>query len=1189
MAPPDVWRPRPSPTPAYSLSGPWLRLLSLTMAHDKQLMGSVLADGRPPITYHQFNDHIKMRTELTFRENAMNLPPDKISVLRQYDQDKKWELVCDQERFQVKNPPAPYVEKLKSYLDTGGISLKFNKKKITESTQVLRELEISLRTNHIGWVEDFLSKQVGGLDALVEYLSYAQGSFPMDMDSSDNSTPEKPKAIQRSMEDINKSSTSSSPSNTPSRARNMTAKFYNRATMRSSKHVNMKDDVHVCIMCLRAIMNYQSGFSMVMSHPSCVNQITLSLTNKNPRTKALVLELLAAVCLVRGGHELILSAFNYFMEVCGESSRFEKLMEYFRTEDNNIDFMVACMQFINIVVHSVKNMNFRVYLQYEFSLLGLDEYLEVLKHTESERLQVQIQAYLDNIFDVNNLLEDTENKHEMLEHVEDLQSHLAHLAEKLQQTENEYMRRVAELEKQLDQTRKELKAAKETHLSQSSQVHQNVTTLKSSHQEGLWVEPAGDTCTEEPLSVSGNTGSSTTNDRPASPSAIGLTILSEPELSSHKPDESDGAATIPLSLLETDIQPVLPSPVNESSASRSHTVSWSTTEPAVPSHPGTKSDDGLCHQPDSMQSQGVSSGEPGIPSLPSDTFDAAPPPPPPPPPPPLHIQGPSFVPPPPPPCGPPAPPPPPGGPPAPPPPPGGPPAPPPPPGGPPAPPPPPGGPPAPPPPGGPHGPPPPSGTPAPPTSSGVSIKKTIQPKYRMPVLNWVALKPTQINGTVFTQLNDDKVLQELDMSDFEDQFKTKAQGPTQSKFSKKVSSSQNQPNKVSLIDPNRAKNLAITLKKGGLTPEAITAAIQAYDMEALNVDFLELLSRFLPSDWERQQISRYLKDEKPLDQLGAEDRFMVHLCSIPRLAERVNTMIFISSFPETTARLTPQLNALIAASISVKSSEKLKGILELVLAFGNFMNSSKRGAAYGFRLQSLDVLLDTKSTDRKQTLLHYLVRTINAKYPNLSGFQSELHFLEKAATVSLDAVLSDVRSLQTGMEQTQKEFTKQDDCVTLKEFLKSNMDVMSRLAADAKTAQEAYETVVGYFGENCKTTAPSAFFPIFLRFGRAYKQAELDLETWKKQEAAAVEEKTPSPEKPTTSPPAKSLKPQINLMAELNKKLQTKEPRVYEENWAIEDIITDLRNQPYRRTDIARRSGKKQNSGTTVTSTDVPV
>ena len=35
------------------------------------------------------------------------------------------------------------------------------------------------------------------------------------------------------------------------------------------------------------------------------------------------------------------------------------------------------MQFINIVVHSVEDMNFRVHLQHEFTLLGLDNYLDV--------------------------------------------------------------------------------------------------------------------------------------------------------------------------------------------------------------------------------------------------------------------------------------------------------------------------------------------------------------------------------------------------------------------------------------------------------------------------------------------------------------------------------------------------------------------------------------------------------------------------------------------------------------------------------------------------------------------------------------------------------------------------------------------------------------------------------------------
>ena len=75
----------------------------------------------------------------------------------------------------------------------------------------------------------------------------------------------------------------------------------------------------------------------------------------------------------------------------GESHRFETLMGFFTNpQEFQIEFMVACMQFINIVVHSVEDMNFRVALQWEFTALGLDECLEYLKNHESDELSVQV-------------------------------------------------------------------------------------------------------------------------------------------------------------------------------------------------------------------------------------------------------------------------------------------------------------------------------------------------------------------------------------------------------------------------------------------------------------------------------------------------------------------------------------------------------------------------------------------------------------------------------------------------------------------------------------------------------------------------------------------------------------------------------------------------------------------------------
>lgn len=89
------------------------------------------------------------------------------------------------------------------------------------------------------------------------------------------------------------------------------------------------------------LLLFQYGFNMVIQHREAINCISLSLIHKSLRTKALVLELLAAICLVKGGHEIILSAFDNFKEICHEAHRFQTLMDYFLNyEVFHIEFMV---------------------------------------------------------------------------------------------------------------------------------------------------------------------------------------------------------------------------------------------------------------------------------------------------------------------------------------------------------------------------------------------------------------------------------------------------------------------------------------------------------------------------------------------------------------------------------------------------------------------------------------------------------------------------------------------------------------------------------------------------------------------------------------------------------------------------------------------------------------------------------
>lgn len=987
---------------------------------------------------------------------SMDLSPDKIKVLVNYDNDKKWELICDQDKVLIKNPPQYYIDTLLSYLDPSLRSKRF-RRRIANSTKTLRELEISLRTNHIGWVREFLNEENCGLDVLVDYLAFAQlantygGVIPpahnnlLATSKSSNSTGDLSLGYGSSPS-INKRSSVAS---TLSRNRNNS--LPNRRTLKNSQVIVDRDDVHVCISCLRTIMNYQHGFRLVTSHPQCVNAIALSLNNKSLRTKSLVLELLAAVCLVEGGHEIILRAFNNFKVVCTEPRRFSKLMQYFKAETENIDFLVSCTQFINIVVHSVEDMNFRVHLQYEFTMLGLDEYLETLRLTESDRLKVQIQAYLDNMFDVSALLEDSELKVSALERVESLEDQVLTLNEKIQEQEYENMTTIVELEKQL--------SAKNT----------EITEIKAAIQKGALINGRLQEKGLPPLSKIGP---------PSNDDGPGLKVKVKDPLADINKSSSTSPAPMTFSSKSGgDLPPPPPAP------------------PAPPPPPA-----------------------PGVP--------------PPPPPPPLEKQGrltkednlkisgmPSF---------------------------------------------------------------PGSGQ----LPGGLRAKQKHQPKYRLPVLNWKALKPNQVAGTVFTELDDDAVLNELDMNAFEELFKTRAQDTEADKLRMKKIAEAQQKRGTSLIDVNRARNLSITLRKIGLSTDEICRAVYSYDLQALPLEFVEMLPRFIPNEIELKAFKQYEKDGKPFETLASEDKFMWLFGRVERLQQRLNIMIFIGNFNDTIHSLTPQLAAVIAASMSIKSSQKLKKVLEIILALGNYMNSSKRGAVYGFKLQSLDSLLDTKSTDKKQSLLHYIVSVIQTYYQDVQDFYQELRYVDRASKVSLDNILGDVNQIRRGMELTKREFETHQHPV-IKEFLATAESKVQKLYADASTSEEAFKAVVEYFGETPKAMPPETFFPMVDRFLKSYQKAEQDLINWKKLEAKKALKQSQKKPKAKKTQQSKSENQNNNakieeerVIQELRSKQHRRDRRaVQSKDGVIEDNINYIKSEPYRRADAMNRSFKRKQRG----------
>lgn len=821
------------------------------------------------------------------------------------------------------------------------------------------------------------------------------------------------------------------------------------------------DDVHVCIMCMRAIMNNKFGFNLVMEHNNAINCIALSLNHQSLRTKSLVLELLAAICLVKGGHQIILNAFDNFKDVCNEKNRFQTLMHYFMNYENfNIDFMVACMQFINIIVHSVEDMNFRVHLQYEFTQLGLDDYLEnKLRNTESEDLQVQIQAYLDNVFDVGALMEDAEQKNAAIEECQQMAHQLSHAHEVQQDLENRY--------EDLERSLQELYQEKNELLSEKHRLEEELNSIKR-------------------------------------------TVSAREEESRRRQ-----------SLLESKIQEL-----------------EQNTGPVV--------------------SNGV--GKPQTSPKPTTTTATSPiasPPPPPPPPPPAQVAPPPPPPPPPMSAMPPPP------------------------------------------------PPPPMGGPGVVGHDMLTLKKTYNTKYKLPTFNWVPLKPNQVKGTIFNEFhNEDKILKGVNFDDFEEQFKLGTKPELMRKNSVSTLNASKRfkmPEKVSLLEHNRLRNMAISMRKIDIDTDTVVRAINSFDTNTLTAEYLEVLLRMIPNADEAKAYREYERSGRSLEEMNEVDKFLFHISKIERLEQKLRIMFYITTLVQPNQKpaesvigqCRSRIGVITEAARMLRKSQGIRTLLEYVLVFGNYLNCSTRtiatAPAYGFKLSTLDLISETKSSlDRNRSLLHYIVDTILKNIENnecrpvrnafitLAGkgghstdtldnikmpfdLEKLLTAVEKATVVSMETCALEVIDLEKGMELCKQELQLRNTSGLannqatqhLRQFISNKSPELQTLREDLKRAQHEYNECVEYFGESTKLMESSnQLFGTFTRFLKNLKQCQSDnytsqrkkFEEELRQQILEKQQKSPEKESPNE--------------VKVREKRLLKQDEVY--NGALEDILLGM-------------------------------
>ncbi|XP_061116846.1 disheveled-associated activator of morphogenesis 2 isoform X2 [Conger conger] len=834
--------------------------------------------------------------------------------------------------------------------------------------------------------------------------------------------------------------------------------------LRSMDFETSESRIHTSVIgCIKALMNNSQGRAHVLAHPQSINTISQSLRQDNTKTKVAVLEILGAVCLVPDGHKKVLQAMVHYQKYAAERTRFQTLLnELDRSTGryrDEVNLKTAIMSFINAVLNAgagEDNLEFRLHLRYEFLMLGIQPVIDKLRGHENATLDRHLDFF------------------EMVRNEDD-----------------------SELAKRFDLVHVDTKSAGQMF---------ELIKKKLNHTEAYpYLLSILQHCLQMPYEYKRGGGS-------LQQWQLLDRILQQIVLQDEKGDDPDVAP-----LDNFSVKSIIRMLVNENEVRqwrdqaekfrKEHAELLSRLE-RKERECDTKTQEKddmmrtLNKMKDKLQKEGVElrSARERVCDLSSRVTDlsggSVPFPPPPPPPgdplaplPPATMGG--FPPPPPPlpfACPPPPPPPPP-----------------------------PGGPP--PPPGAPplfgSGIPPPPGPPGPPafsTAASQRRKSIPQPSHPLKSFNWAKLGENKITGTIWHDIDDLRAFKILDLKDIEKMFSAyqrQQEMLTNQSFRQKESGSMDdiylstrKVKELSVIDGRRAQNCVILLSKLKMSNEEIRRAILEMDeREELAKDMLEQLLKFVP---EKSDVDLLEEHKHELERMARADRFLFEMSRIDHYQQRLQALFFKKKFAERLAEAKPKADAILCASREVMRSKRLTQTLEVVLAFGNFMNKGQRGNASGFKVSSLNKIADTKSSiDRNITMLHYLIMIFEKNYPDILRIQEDLHSVPEAAKVNLSELEKEVFNIKSGLKALEAELQYQQSRTrergdkfvpVVSDFITVASFGFSELEDQLSEAKEKFAKALRHFGEDQGRIQPDEFFGIFDTFLLSFGEARQDLE-----------------------------------------------------------------------------------------------
>jgi dishevelled associated activator of morphogenesis len=335
----------------------------------------------------------------------------------------------------------------------------------------------------------------------------------------------------------------------------------------------------------------------------------------------------------------------------------------------------------------------------------------------------------------------------------------------------------------------------------------------------------------------------------------------------------------------------------------------------------------------------------------------------------------------------------------------------------------------------------------------------------MKAFNWTKIADTKIDGTIWESVTDDNV--QVDAEKLAALFCAARPKPPGGDGDKKPEDDGKPKKKVTptVLDFQRSNNINILVKRFKKTPEEMKKAISTCDPDVMVADNIRALLKVVPTQDELDQINEFPNPEE----LGGAEQFLMALGSVTRLEARLKALLIKDGFEKRSTAVEEQMNILEKTIEEVRDSSKLKDFLAFVLKIGNFMNGTgARGGAYGFKLQDLVKLGDTKSFDNKTTLLAYMIEYFEKSKPELIKLADDFPTIQEGSRESLNEVVKDCNQLE-GDRNFAKNQLREDEVddfsKTITAFLEEADSSLGNLTARKTSIEQKFKNLKKSFGE----------------------------------------------------------------------------------------------------------------------------